>query len=145
MNRLIFPVLVLGSLAACSSGGSDIQVAAAATTEEKAPAPAAAAKPGMSPGGVTVSYGCIPAEGLLTAGQITPEQMTALAAEGYKTFINLRVADENGTGWEEEFAAEAGVRFERIPVASDDDLSRENVDLLAKIMGNCPYISPLAT
>ena len=88
----------------------------------------------MSPGGVKISYGRVPAEGLLTAGQITPEQMTALAAEGYKTFVNLRVADENGTGWEEEFAAEAGVRFERIPVAGDDDLSRENVDLLTRIM-----------
>ncbi len=134
MRRLIWPVLLLSCLAACSSdGGSGVQVAAAATTEERAQTQPAAA-PVSTPGGVTIKNGRMPAEGLLTGGQITPEQMTALAAEGYKTFINLRPTEEDGTGWEEEFAGEAGLRFVRIPVGGHADLSHEKVDLLARTM-----------
>jgi uncharacterized protein (TIGR01244 family) len=130
MHPKIWPVLVLSCLVACSSGSSsDIQVAVAATTEERAQTRPAAA-PASTPGGVTISHGRVPAEGLLTGGQITPEQMTALAAEGFKTFINLRPADEEGTAWEEEFAGQAGVQFVRIPVAGPADLSHEKVDLL---------------
>ena len=134
MQRKTWPVLFLSCLAACSSdGSSDVQVAVAATTEERAQTRPAAA-PVSTPGGVTISHGRMPAEGLITGGQITPEQMTALAAEGYKTFINLRPADEEGTSWEEEFAGQAGLRFVRIPVAGHADLSHEKVDLLTRTM-----------
>jgi uncharacterized protein (TIGR01244 family) len=134
MHRKIWPVLLLSCLAACASdGSSDIQVAVATATEERAQTQPAAALV-STPGGVTIKNGRVPAEGLLTGGQITPEQMTALAAEGYKTFINLRPADEEGTSWEEEFAGQAGLRFVRIPVAGHADLSHEKVDLLARTM-----------
>lgn len=133
MQRKIWPVLVLGCLAACSGGGSsDVQVAVAAATEERVQT--RPATPAATPGSVSISHGRMPAEGLLTGGQITPEQMTALAAEGYKTFITLRPTDEEGTSWEEEFAGQAGLRFVRIPVAGPADLSHENVDLLSRTM-----------
>ena len=53
----------------------------------------------------------LPAPNLLTGGQLSEEQMSALREMGYGTFINLRPADETGTGWEEKFAAAEGIDF----------------------------------
>lgn len=68
-------------------------------------------------------------DGVLAAGQLTPAQMDALHEAGYRSFVNLRVATERGTGWEEEHAAEEGIRFTRLeiggPTAIDEDHARE--------------------
>lgn len=134
MYRLLLSVVPLSLLFACSGGDSaDARVAQAATSQERTETMADTA-PVSTPGGVTINNGRIPADGLLTGGQITPEQMTALAAEGFKTFINFRPASEEGTAWEEAFAGQAGLRFVRIPVGGPDDLNHENVDLLAQAM-----------
>lgn len=57
-----------------------------------------------------------PLPGVVTAGQITPDQLEHLVRKGYKNFITLRQADEGGTGWEEDRAKQLGARFVRIPV-----------------------------
>ena len=61
-------------------------------------------------------------EGVLTAGQLSEEQMVALAGLGYESFISLREAHEGGSGWEEEFAAEKGIHFVRLPIAGADGI-----------------------
>lgn len=55
--------------------------------------------------------------GVICTGQLTEAQMALLSDEGVKTFISLRVATENGAGWEEAYAAEQGVNFTRMEVA----------------------------
>lgn len=75
-----------------------------------------------------------PAPEMLTGGQITPEQMTALRDLGYRVFVNLRPADEPETGWEEEFAAREGIAFARIPVAGAAGVTRENAERLAAVL-----------
>ncbi len=71
---------------------------------------------------------------LLTGGQLSKEQMTQLHQLGYRTFINLRQADEPGTGWEEEFAAAEGIVFHRIPVAGARGITRRNAQQLARFL-----------
>ena len=62
---------------------------------------ASVAMPEIDINALGVPYASVPDAGLLCAGQISPEQMDALHAAGFKTFISLRVAAENGAGWEE--------------------------------------------
>lgn len=57
-----------------------------------------------------------PLPGVVTAGQITPDQLEELVRKGYENIITLRQAHEGGTGWEEDRARQLGVRFVRIPV-----------------------------
>lgn len=72
-----------------------------------------------------------PAPGLLTAGQLDEAQFLALVELGYATLINLRPADEAGTGWEEALAEARGIDFRRLPVAGAAGVTRENAQRLA--------------
>ena len=72
-----------------------------------------------------------PMPGLLTTAQPTAEQVAELQALGYDRFISFQVANEPGAGWEEAGIPGAGGTFQRIPVGSPDDLTRENVQALA--------------
>ena len=76
----------------------------------------------------------IPAEGLVTAGQLTQTQAEVLEASGYRTFINLRPADEPGTGWEERWAEGRGIAFIRLPVAGGAGVTVENARRLGELM-----------
>jgi uncharacterized protein (TIGR01244 family) len=134
MAHKTITILFLTLAVACSSGEGvePTRVAAAAEAQptggEKSEA-GGSLEPASDAVGIPNER--TPADGLLTGGQVTQEQMTRLAEMGYTTFINLRPAGEDGTGWEEEFAAGQGVTFTRIPVASSSDLNRENVELLS--------------
>jgi len=75
-----------------------------------------------------------PSDDLVTGGQLTQEQMVALKEQGYETFINLRPVAEDGTGWEEEFAATQGISFTRIPVAGAAGVTRESAEQLAEVL-----------
>jgi uncharacterized protein (TIGR01244 family) len=77
-----------------------------------------------------------PLPGIVTSGQPTEEQMAALAEAGVKRFISLRPATEEGTGWEEAWAEEHGAFFWRLPIGGAADLTRENVELLDKVLNN---------
>ncbi len=72
----------------------------------------------------------MPAPNLLTGGQLTREQMASLRKLGYRTFINLRRAEESGTGWEEEFTGAERIDI-IIPVAGAAGITRENAERLA--------------
>lgn len=63
---------------------------------------------------------------LLSSGQFTPEQLARLSELGFRTVIQLRPANEEGSGWEEAKAAELGLDFVRIPVQGTEGLTEEN-------------------
>jgi protein tyrosine phosphatase (PTP) superfamily phosphohydrolase (DUF442 family) len=68
--------------------------------------------------------------GVVSTGQPTEEQLAALPGLGYRTVIQLRPADEEGTGWEEAMADELGLEFLRIPVAGAEGLTEANARAL---------------
>ncbi|MCA8965981.1 MAG: hypothetical protein KDC48_13935 [Planctomycetes bacterium] len=76
-----------------------------------------------------------PMPGVHTSGQPTPEQFAQLAAAGTTRVIQLRLATEKGSGWEEEQARAAGVQFVRVPVDGADGLSIDNVRRFADELG----------
>ncbi len=71
-----------------------------------------------------------PLPNVLTGGQPTPEQLEQAQAAGYKTIINLRTANENGTWDEASKASELGMHYINIPIAGKSGLSRENANAL---------------
>ena len=71
-----------------------------------------------------------PMPGVITAGQISPEQLQELGRRGVRDVITLRRSEEDDTGWEEARAAQLGIRFVRIPVNGADGLTRENAQAL---------------
>jgi len=132
--RMPFLLLCLFAATACGSGeGVAMSPPAASAAGEPAGENAAGGPEGAaaSPLEMAIPNVRMPAEGLVTGGQLTREQITDLADLGYTTFVSLRPAAEDGTGWEEEFAAEHGITFLRIPVASREDLNGANAELLA--------------
>ncbi len=75
-----------------------------------------------------------PMPGLITAGQLTEDQMNVLAAAGYKNFVSLRLPGEDGAGWEEAFAGSQGLTFTRLPVSDAEGLTRGNVEEMDRIL-----------
>jgi protein tyrosine phosphatase (PTP) superfamily phosphohydrolase (DUF442 family) len=85
----------------------------------------------------------LPQPQLLTAGQLTEAQLDGLAEAGFENFISLRLADEDGAGWEEAYAASQSVSFTRLPVAGSDGLTLENVQELDRLLdaaGDAPTV-----
>lgn len=60
-----------------------------------------------------------PVEGVAVSGQPTAEHLSALAAEGYRTVIDLRTPDEDRGLSEPEAAREAGLEYVALPLAAD--------------------------
>lgn len=73
-----------------------------------------------------IPYGSAPTADLVCAGQLSQDQMDALAAAGVTSFISLRDPGENGAGWEEAYAAEKGIAFQRIPIRGADAIDEAN-------------------
>lgn len=99
------------------------------------PAAAPQAVEGAGPGAVDpttlVRNGKMPFEGVLTGGQPSDEQLTALRDAGYETVINLRRPDERGTRGEAEKVAALGMTYVSLPVAGAAGLTEENAAALA--------------
>lgn len=75
-----------------------------------------------------------PFDGIITAGQPTPEQFEKLDDAGVQTVINFRSPEEKGT-WDEETKAEKmGLTYVNIVVAGPDDLTRDKVDLFSDVL-----------
>lgn len=81
-----------------------------------------------------IPYASTAMEGVLCAGQISEDEMVALSELGYQSFVSLRQEDEGGSGWEEAFAADKGLRFVRLPVAGAEGVDEENARKLSAIM-----------
>lgn len=71
---------------------------------------------------------------IMTAGQLTEEQLERMPYFGYDKVIALRHAAEDGTGWEEAFAKRNSVDFVRIPIG-DGDMTRANAERLDAEIG----------
>ena len=86
--------------------------------------------------GLDIPNPTLPMEGLLCAGQLSPEQMDGLKALGFASFVSLRAAEENGAGWEEAHAAATGTNFTRRPVAGAAGVNEAGARDLAELMAN---------
>jgi len=75
-----------------------------------------------------------PVPNLITASQPDRGQIEELIGMGYEHFVSLQLPGEPGSGWEESAIPSAGRTFARIPVGGPDDLTRENVALLARVL-----------
>jgi uncharacterized protein (TIGR01244 family) len=73
-------------------------------------------------------------EALATGGQPDPERFDELVAAGYRTFVNLRLSDEPGTGWEAARAQELGVEYVAIPVAGAEDVTEAKARELSRAL-----------
>jgi uncharacterized protein (TIGR01244 family) len=71
-----------------------------------------------------------PLEGVVSAGQPTPQELERAAAAGVRTVVNLRADGEAGFEWEAEAAERLGLRYVRIPIGGPGDLTRENAERL---------------
>jgi uncharacterized protein (TIGR01244 family) len=85
----------------------------------------------------------LPQPGLVTAGQPTEAQFEQLAKLGVKRVIQLRVANEPGSGWEEAKAKALGVEFVRLPIAGAEGITVDNakkLDAVLKAGGDQPTL-----
>ena len=81
-----------------------------------------------------VSNARMPVAHLVTAGQLTEAQLDGLVEAGFTNFISLRLATENGAGWEEGHLASGPESFTRLPVAGSAGLTRETVEELDRLL-----------
>ena len=116
-------------LAACSSGDAIVEPETTVEMKTAGDLPAEIAA-------LQIRNARVPAPNLLTAGQLSEEQMTALRKLGFGSFINLRLAAEEGTGWEETYAENHGIEFHRLEVAGAAGMTRENVERLAELLAD---------
>lgn len=119
--------------AACGTPASDPAPSAADTADGVADA--AAPRPSLQQiQDLGVRNAAMPIEGVVTAAQITEEQLHALRDMGYERFVSLRPRDEDGAGWEEAHVTEHDESFSRVPVDGSAGLTRENVEALDRIL-----------
>jgi protein tyrosine phosphatase (PTP) superfamily phosphohydrolase (DUF442 family) len=76
----------------------------------------------------------MPLDNVVTSGQPTQEQLSALVDLGYTNFISLSPSTEEGAGWEEAIVSDEGISFARIPVAGAQGLTRESVEALDRLL-----------
>jgi protein tyrosine phosphatase (PTP) superfamily phosphohydrolase (DUF442 family) len=74
------------------------------------------------------------AHDVMTSGQLTSEQFARLPEFGFRAVICLRAADEDGTGWEEQMAADRAMSFTRLPIGSAAELTAENAAKLKELI-----------
>ncbi len=68
------------------------------------------------------------------AGQPAPASFLALANAGVKHIINLRPPTETPDANEAALVTKAGMAYYNIPITNSDDLTRDNVILIDKIL-----------
>ena len=88
-----------------------------------------------------------PLPGLLTGGQPSADQITHLAAVGYQVVVSLRAPAEGAPSLAEH-ARSLGLSYVEIPVTGPEDLDRERVAALGKLVverGERPLVVFCAT
>jgi uncharacterized protein (TIGR01244 family) len=76
----------------------------------------------------------VPFDGIVTAGQPSPEQLEAFKAAGIATVVNLRQPTET-LGFDEQSTVETlGMTYVALPIAGSAGLSEENVRRFADIL-----------
>ena len=77
-----------------------------------------------------------PLPGVLSGGQITPEQLDELAQAGYRTVVNLRTEGEEGDWDATAQAADLGLDYRRFPISGADGLTSENASVLDDLLAD---------
>ncbi len=72
---------------------------------------------------------------IMVGGQPTEADLEKLAASGVKTIINMRTAGEPGSWEEAPKASELGITYRDLPISGADDLTPENAQVLADLLG----------
>jgi uncharacterized protein (TIGR01244 family) len=81
----------------------------------------------------------MPAEGIISGGQPTTEQLAAARDAGYRTVINLRRPEEPGVANEPEIVKGLGMDYVSLPVDGPAGLTRENVEAFATALDTAEY------
>ncbi len=119
MVRPVVATALLVALAACS------QAPAPTSHGATAEAPAAALQlPNLGH----------PRPGIHTAGDVGPDDVPAIAAAGIRHVIDLRPDGETPGFDEAEAMRAAGIRYDNLPIAGADDLSRERVAAFDRLL-----------
>jgi uncharacterized protein (TIGR01244 family) len=125
-------MIVLASGMVAAQAGPEAQ--GKAGTPDTTPATSTAGTPSSTAASPTpllpIPNARIPYPGVLSGGQPTREQVEAAARAGYRTVITLRAEGESGAEWEREAVEGLGMKFVRIPITGDADLTREKVTQL---------------
>lgn len=79
-----------------------------------------------------------PLEGITAAGQPNAEQLSAVAAEGFKTVIDLRTATEDRGMDEKATVEKLGMRYVNLPIDGAKDLTYANAAALDKLLAGAP-------
>ncbi len=79
-----------------------------------------------------------PLEGVTTGGQPDAAGFAALAAEGFKTVIDLRGVEENRGVDEPVLAESLGMRYASLPVSSPADVTYRNAAALGRLLEDLP-------
>lgn len=134
MKSILFGAALLFALG-CSPGNDDTP-ASAATDQVEGPLATLYGEVTMPPeiAALEINNAHQVSPHLLSSGQLTEEQMMQLQNLGYRTFINLRPEDEPGTGWEEQFAADHGINFHRLPIRNALDINESRAEQLADLL-----------
>lgn len=78
-----------------------------------------------------------PMDRVLTGGQPSPAQLSAIADAGYRTVVNLRPADEESPFEDERRAVETlGMSYALIPVDGAEGLTDENTRALSEVLAD---------
>ena len=136
MNTPSIVVVVALSLGGLGCGKAEPSANApstvAASSEETQGETSVPAAPEKIPNAIVVA-------GVLTGGQPSPAQYDALAKDGYKTVISLRMIEEKGASASALGVEALGMTYVSIPIDAPAGLTRENVqkfsDALAEAEG----------
>ncbi len=78
----------------------------------------------------------VPADGVLTGGQPSEEEIERVARAGFRTVVNLRTEGERGTWDEEPVVTGLGMRYISIPVAGAEGVTVENARKLGEVVAD---------
>ena len=132
-GTLLLTPLLAALLASCAPTSDDARTDAATAASDAAATTALVTVSLDDAVALGVRNARMPVPGLLTGGQLDQAQFDGLSEAGFQTFISLRVASEDGAGWEE--AHEAGTAdFVRLPISGATGLTRESVEALDRLL-----------
>ena len=105
------------------------------STESGAEPTAAAAAMERPTAAELLRNGRMPAEGVLTGGQPTAEQLETLAELGYKTVINLRAPQESGSTDPTQVES-LGMRYVSLPITQTSEIDETGGQKLAEALAS---------
>ena len=76
----------------------------------------------------------MPLPGVVTGGQPEDHHLQALAESGYRSLINLRLANEHDLAADRAAATAQGLDYVHIPIGGAEDLTQDNAQALAEAM-----------